>query len=52
MQTYKYIDGANEYDFEDRVPGWIDRILYRANYLNDIIQCKYSSIIDVVLSDH
>ena len=52
MPTYKFIDGTNEYDFEDRVPGWTDRILYRANNLNDVIQCKYSSIRDVVLSDH
>ena len=34
------------------IPGLIDRILYRANNLNDIIQCKYSSIIDVILSDY
>lgn len=52
MPTYKFIDGTNEYDFEERVPGWTDRILYRANNLNDVIQCKYSSIRDVVLSDH
>ena len=52
MPTYKFIDGTSDYDFEERVPGWTDRILYRANNLNDVIQCKYSSIRDVVLSDH
>ena len=52
MPTYKFQDGTNEYDYTERVPGWTDRILYRANNLNDIILCKYSSITDVKTSDH
>ena len=52
MPTYKFLDGTNEYDYAERVPGWTDRILYRANNLNDIILCKYSSISDVKTSDH
>ena len=34
MPTYKFLDGTNEYDYAERVPGWTDRILYRANNLN------------------
>ena len=52
MPTYKFMDGTNEYDYAERVPGWTDRILYRANNLSDIILCKYSSITDVKTSDH
>ena len=52
MPTYKFLDGTNEYDYSERVPGWTDRILYRANNLSDIILCKYSSIRDVKTSDH
>ena len=52
MPTYKFLDGTNEYDYTERVPGWTDRILYRANNLSDIILCKYSSITDVKTSDH
>ena len=52
MPTYKFHDGTDDYDYEERVPGWTDRILYRANNLNDVIQCKYSSISDVKTSDH
>jgi len=52
MPTYKFLDGTNEYDYTERVPGWTDRILYRANNLSDIILCKYSSIADVKTSDH
>ena len=52
MPTYKFMDGTNDYDYTERVPGWTDRILYRANNLNDIILCKYSSITDVKTSDH
>ena len=52
MPTYKFLDGTNEYDYSERVPGWTDRILYRANNLSDIILCKYSSITDVKTSDH
>ena len=52
MPTYKFLDGTNEYDYAERVPGWTDRILYRANNLSDIILCKYSSIADVKTSDH
>ena len=52
LPTYKFMDGTNEYDYAERVPGWTDRILYRANNLSDIILCKYSSIHDVKTSDH
>ena len=52
MPTYKFLDGTNEYDYTERVPGWTDRILYRSNNLSDIILCKYSSITDVKTSDH
>ena len=50
--TYKFLDGTNEYDYNERVPGWTDRILFRANNLSDIILCKYSSIFDAKTSDH
>ena len=52
MPTYKFMDGTNDYDYTERVPGWTDRILYRANNLSDIILCKYSCIGDVKTSDH
>ena len=52
LPTYKFLDGTSEYDYAERVPGWTDRILYRANNLSDIILCKYSSIHDVKTSDH
>ena len=52
LPTYKFMDGTNDYDYAERVPGWTDRILYRANNLSDIILCKYSSIHDVKTSDH
>ena len=50
--TYKFLDGTNEYDFNERVPGWTDRILFRANNLSDVILCKYSAIFDAKTSDH
>ena len=50
--TYKFVDGTNEYDYNERVPGWTDRILYRANNLSDVILCKYSAIVDAKTSDH
>ncbi len=52
MPTYKFHDGTDDYDYEERVPGWTDRILYRANNLSDVIQCKYSCISEVKTSDH
>ena len=52
MATYKFLDGTNEYDYTERVPGWMDRILNRANNLSDINLGKYSSITDVKTSDH
>jgi hypothetical protein len=52
MPTYKFLDGTNDYDYAERVPGWTDRILYRVKNLNHIILCKYSSISDVKTSDH
>ena len=52
LPTYKFLDGTNDYDYMERVPGWTDRILYRANNLSDIILCKYSSIFDIKTSDH
>ena len=50
--TYKFQDGTSEYDYNERVPGWTDRILYRANNLSDIILCKYSAIFEAKTSDH
>ena len=50
--TYKFQDGTSEYDYNERVPGWTDRILYRANNLSDVILCKYSAIFDAKTSDH
>ena len=50
--TYKFQDGTSDYDYNERVPGWTDRILYRANNLNDVILCKYSAIFDAKTSDH
>ena len=52
LPTYKFQDGTNEYDYTERVPGWTDRILFRANNLSDVILCKYSSIFDAKTSDH
>ncbi len=52
MPTYKFMDGTNEYDYSIRVPGWTDRILYRANNLNDIILCKYNCYSEIKTSDH
>ena len=50
--TYKFQDGTDNYDYNERVPGWTDRILYRANNLSDVILCKYSSIFEAKTSDH
>ena len=50
--TYKFQDGTSDYDYNERVPGWTDRILYRANNLNDVILCKYSAIFYAKTSDH
>ena len=50
--TYKFQDGTSEYDYNERVPGWTDRILYRANNLSDVTLCKYSAIFDAKTSDH
>ena len=50
--TYKFQDGTSDYDYSERVPGWTDRILYRANNLSDVILCKYSAIFDAKTSDH
>ena len=52
MPTYKFMDGTNDYDYSIRVPGWTDRILYRANNLNDIILCKYNCYSEIKTSDH
>ena len=52
LPTYKFQDGTSEYDYNERVPGWTDRILFRANNLSDVILCKYSSIFDAKTSDH
>ena len=52
MPTYKFMDGTNDYDYTERVPGWTDRILYRANNLSDIMLCKYSCVNEVKTSDH
>ena len=50
--TYKFQDGTDNYDYNERVPGWTDRILYRANNLSDVILCKYSSVFEAKTSDH
>jgi hypothetical protein len=52
MPTYKFMDGTNDYDYTERVPGWTDRILYRANNLSDITLCKYSCHSEIKTSDH
>ena len=52
MPTYKFKDGTNEYDYNERVPGWTDMILYRANNISDILLCKYSCISEVKTSEH
>lgn len=52
LPTYKFQDGTSEYDYNERVPGWTDRILFRANNLSDVILCKYSAIFDAKTSDH
>ena len=50
--TYKFQDGTSEYDYNERVPGWTDRILYRCNNLSDVLLCKYSAVFDAKTSDH
>ena len=52
LPTYKFQDGTDNYDYNERVPGWTDRILYRANNLSDVILCKYSAIFGAKTSDH
>lgn len=52
MPTYKFKDGTSEYDTEERIPGWTDRILFRAKEDYDIMLCKYKSIMEATLSDH
>ena len=52
LPTYKFQDGTDNYDYNERVPGWTDRILYRANNLSDVILCKYSAIFEAKTSDH
>ena len=52
LPTYKFQDGTSEYDYNERVPGWTDRILFRAKNLSDVILCKYSAIFDAKTSDH
>ena len=52
LPTYKFQDGTSEYDYNERVPGWTDRILFRANNLSDVILCKYSAIFEAKTSDH
>ena len=51
MPTYKFKKTSNEYDYS-RIPGWTDRILYRSKRQHDIMLCEYSSINDVLISDH
>jgi hypothetical protein len=51
MPTYKFKKTVNEYDYS-RIPGWTDRILYRSKRQHDIMLCEYSSINDVLISDH
>lgn len=52
MPTYKFKDGTSEYDTEERIPGWTDRILFRAKENYDIMLCEYKSIMEATLSDH
>ena len=51
MPTYKYKINSNEYDYS-RIPGWTDRILYKSKKYYDIMLCEYSSINNILLSDH
>ena len=51
MPTYKFKDNSNDYDYS-RVPGWTDRILYKSKKFYDIMLCEYSSINNILISDH
>ena len=51
MPTYKYKKNSKEYDYS-RIPGWTDRILYKSKRFHDILLCEYSSIDELLISDH
>ena len=51
MPTYKFKKNSNEYDYS-RIPGWTDRILYKSKRYYDIMLCEYSSIKNIIFSDH
>jgi len=50
--TYKYEIGTDNYDFQDRVPSWTDRIIYKSKLNYDLIQLDYKTISQVRSSDH
>ena len=58
--TYKFKDNKtedsqtplnDEYD-EERIPGWCDRIIYKAKRISDVLLCQYKSIPKTKTSDH
>lgn len=59
--TFKYWNNTNNYQFFDtknidQAPAWCDRILYKKNTTNkniiDVIQNKYDSMQEIIMSDH
>lgn len=51
MPTYKFLKDENDYNFE-RIPGWTDRILYKAREINDISLLEYNVNASIKISDH
>ena len=59
--TFKYWNNTNNYQYidthdKDQIPGWTDRILYKINEnrtnIKNVIQNKYDSMQEIIMSDH
>ncbi len=50
--TYKFKDETDEYELENRVPGYNDRILYKVKNIHDLSLCEYNCIKEIKYSDH
>ena len=59
--TFKYWNNTNNYQYIDthkidQAPAWTDRILYKKNdtctNVVDVVQDKYDSMQDIIMSDH
>ena len=40
--TYKFKDETEEYELENRIPEYNDRILYKIKNIYNLILCKYN----------